>query len=198
MHRALSDPGSGSPTSHPGCVWPPFVEWTMNPILAAGVLVGVLCSAWTFVMGFTGWYKIPTLGGVLFIAGAMVIEIAGLIWGLRQTARSRGYGGQILAGTMMAIVAGVIIICSSLVFTTIVFPSYFAEIERAYRAALQQQGKSEAEIAAAIQASAASATPMAQAMSGFIGTLVTGIVASAVIGLFARRREPMAIPAAPR
>ncbi len=170
----------------------------MNPILAAGVLIGLLCSAWTFVMGFTGWYKIPALANVLFIPGAMVIEIAGLMWGLRQTARSRGYGGQILAGTMMAIVAGVIIICSSLVFTTIVFPSYFAEIEGAYRAALQQQGKSEAEIAAAIQASAASATPMAQAMSGFIGTLVTGIVASAVIGLFARRREPMAIPAAPR
>jgi hypothetical protein len=29
---------------------------------------------------------------------------------------------------------------------------------------------------------------MAQAMSGFIGTLVTGIVASAIIGIFVRRR----------
>jgi uncharacterized protein DUF4199 len=171
----------------------------MNPILVAGVLIGLLCSAWTFVMGFTGWYKIPTLGGVLFISVAMAIEIAGLIWGLRQTAPSRAYGGQILAGTMMAIVAGVIIIVSSLVFTTIVFPTYFADIEQAYRTALQQQGKSDAEIAAAIQASAAAATPMAQAMSGFIGTLVTGIVASAIIGFVVRRRAgPAAIPAAPR
>ena len=143
--------------------------------------------------------QIPALANVLFISVAMAIQIAGLIWGLRQTARSRTYGGQILAGTMMSIVAGVIIIVSSLVFTTIVFPNYFADIEQSYRTALQQQGKSDAEIAAAIQASAASATPMAQAMSGFIGTLVTGIVASAVIGLFARRRvESEAIPAAPR
>jgi len=160
----------------------------MNPILSAGVLIGLLCSAWTFVMGFTGWYKNPALANVLFISIAMAIEIAGLIWGLRRTAaEGRSYGGQILAGTMMAIVAGVIIIASSLLFTTIVFPNYFADVERAYRTALQSQGKSEAEIASAIQANAASATPMAQAMSGFIGTLVTGIVASAIIGALVRR-----------
>jgi hypothetical protein len=161
----------------------------MNPILSAGLLIGVLCSAWTFVMGFTGWYNDPALANVFF--AVILIEIGGLIWGLRRTAaQGRAYGGQILAGTMMAVVAGVIIIVSSLVFTTIVFPDYFNEVERTYRATLQQQGKSEADIAAAVQASAASGTPMAQAMGGFVGTLVTGIVASAVIAIFVRRRGP--------
>jgi hypothetical protein len=120
----------------------------------------------------------------------MAIEIGGLIWGLRKTAAlGRAYGGQILAGTMMAIVAGVIIIAASLLFTTVVFPNYFSDIELAYRAVLQKQGKTDSEIAAAIQASAASATPMAQAMSGFVGTLVTGIVASAIIAIFIRRHD---------
>jgi hypothetical protein len=175
-------------------------SFLMNPILSTGVLIGLLCSTWTFVMGFTGWYKNPALANVLFIVVAMAIEVIGLIWGLRQTAAlGRTYGGQILAGTMMAIVAGVIIIASSLLFTTVVFPGYFADIEQAYRGTLLQQGKTDAEIASAIQASAASATPMAQAMSGFIGTLVTGIVASAIIALFVRRRsESTPIPAAPR
>ena len=77
-----------------------------------------------------------------------------------------------------------------MVFTTIVFPDYFNEVERTYRATLQQQGKSEADIAAAVQASAASGTPMAQAMGGFVGTLVTGIGASAIIAIFVRRRGP--------
>ena len=161
----------------------------MNPILAAGVLIGLLCSAWTFVMGFTGWYKNPALANVLFISVVMAMEIGGLIWGLRRTADKRGYGGQILAGTMMAIIAGVIIIASSLLFTTVVFPNYFADVEHAYRSALHGQGKSDAEIAAAIQANAASATPMAQAMSGFLGTLVTGIVGSAIIAVFVRCRD---------
>lgn len=161
----------------------------MNPILWAGVLIGIICSTWIFVTGFTGWYKDPALGSILFIAGATAIEVGGLIWGLRKTAaQGRAYGGQIVAGTMMAIVAGVIIIVASLVFTTVVFPDYLEEIQQAYRAALERQGKTEVEIAAAIQANAASATPMAQAMSGFIGTLVTGIVASAIIAIFVRRR----------
>lgn len=146
----------------------------MNPILSAGLLIGLLCGAWTFVMGFTGWYKDPALGDTLFISVAMVIEIVGLIWGLRKTAAlGRAYGGQILAGTMMAIVAGVIIIGASLLFTTVVFPNYFTDVK---------------------QASAASATPMAQAMSGFMGTLVTGILASAIIGIFVRRRDTVSSP----
>jgi hypothetical protein len=161
----------------------------MNPILSAGLLIGVLCGVWTFVMGFTGWYKDPVLANVFFVV--IAIEIGGLIWGLRKTAaQGRTYGGQILAGTMMAIVAGVIIIASSLVFTTVVFPDYLADTEQTYRSVLRQQGKSEAEIAAAFEASAAAATPMGQAMSGFFGTLLTGIIASAVIGIFIRSHGP--------
>jgi hypothetical protein len=161
----------------------------MNPILSAGLLIGLLCSVWIFVMGFTGWYRDPALANLFFVV--IAIEIGGLIWGLRKTAKQgRAYGGQILAGAMMAIVAGVIIIASSLVFTTIVFPNSIAEVEQMYRARLQQQGRSESEITAAIQGTAASRTPMAQAESGLVGTFVTGIVASALIAIFVRRRGP--------
>jgi hypothetical protein len=161
----------------------------MNPILSAGLLIGVLCSVWIFVMGFTGWYKDPAFANVFFIV--IAIEIGGLIWGLRKTARQgRAYGGQIVAGAMMAIVAGVIIIASSLVFTTVVFPNSIAEVEQMYRTKLRQQGRSESEITAAIQGTAASRTPMAQAENGLVGTFLTGIVASAVIAIFVRRRGP--------
>jgi len=159
----------------------------MNAILSTGLLIGVLCAVWTLVMGYTGLYKDPSLANLFFLV--VPIEIGCLVWGLRKTAREgRTYGGQILAGTMMAVVAGVIIIGSSLLFTTVLFPHYSQEVEQMYRATLLRQGKSEAEIVAALQANAASLTPMAQAMSGFIGTLVTGIVSSAVIGYFVRKR----------
>lgn len=159
----------------------------MNPNLSAGILIGVLCAVWTFVMGFTGWYKDPQLMAAFFLV--IPIEVAGLIWGLRRTAaQGRNYGGQVIAGTLMSVVAGVIIICSSLVFTTMVFPEYFREIEAANRQMLQAAGKSAADIEATIQGNAASATPMGQAMAGFIGTFITGILASAIIAIFVRRK----------
>lgn len=164
----------------------------MNPILSAGVLIGLLCGAWTFVVGFAGWYKDPATANLFFVV--ILFEIGGLLWGLRRTAaQGRGYWGQILAGTMMAIIAGVIIVAFSLLFTTVAFPDYLREVEQATRASLQRQGRTEVEITEAIRANAAAATPMGQAMSGFIGTLITGILASAVIGLFVRNR-----PDAPR
>lgn len=169
----------------------------MNPILSAGLLIGVLCGAWTFVMGLTGWYRDPVLLNLFFLV--IVIEIAGLVWGLRQTAaQGRGYGSQVIAGTMMAIVAGVVVICSSLLFTTVAFPDYFNELETMYIEILQQQGLSATEIARRVAENRAANTPMGQAMQGFIATLITGIVASAIIAIWVRSRHPVAGPAAAR
>ncbi len=160
----------------------------MNPILGAGVLIGVACAAWTFVLGLTGWYTDPALQNLFFLV--IAIEIAGLVWGLRRTAsEGRAYGGQVVAGTMMATIAGVILIASSLLFTTVVFPDYFAEMERGYRQVLQSRGLDEAQIAQALAANAASATPMNQALEGFLGAFLTGIVGSAVIAIWIRARR---------
>ena len=167
----------------------------MNPIFSAGVAIGVLCAAWTFVMGFTGWYKDPALA-VLFLPAVIIIEIAGLYWGLKQTAaQGRTYFGQVVAGAMMSTIAGVIVICSSLLFTMVAFPDYFRELEAMQRQLLADAGRSPAEIETAVQASAS--TPMAQAMGGFIGTLITGILVSAIIAAWVRAkpvtvsRDPM-------
>jgi len=165
----------------------------MNPILAAGLLIGVLCGVWTFVMGFTGWYKDPAMASAFF--AVVLIEIGGLIWGLKKTAaQGRTYSGQVVAGTLMAIIAGVVIIGSSLLFTTVFFPDYFAELEAVYRDMLRQQGKTEAEIASEITTWSAGQTPMRQALNGFIGTFVTGVVVSAVIAIWVRARP--AVPQA--
>src|SRR5688572_2710834 len=100
------------------------MESPLNPILAAGLLIGVLCGVWTFVMGFTGWYKDPAMASAFF--AVVLIEIGGLIWGLKKTAaQGRTYSGQVVAGTLMSIVAGVVIVGSSLLFTTVFFPDYF-------------------------------------------------------------------------
>lgn len=162
----------------------------MNPILSAGVLIGVLCGVWTFVMGFTGWYKDPVLS-ILFLPAVIIIEVGGLYWGLKQTAAmGRAYAGQVVAGAMMATIAGVIVIGSSLLFTMVAFPDYFQELEGMQRQLLAEQGRSPAEIEAAVQLN--TSTPMGQAMAGFIGTLVTGIIVSAIIAIWVRAKPAQA------
>ncbi len=169
-------------------------ELPIPPILAAGVLIGVLCGAWTLVMGITGWYKDPVMLNAFFFV--IALEVGGLIWGLRKTAaEGRSYGGQIVAGTMMTVIAGVIIMGFSLLFTMVLFPNYFTELQDAYRHILRQQGKTEAEIAEAVRRSMAGVTPMGQAVQGFVGTFITGILASAVIAIFARGRRAPSAPA---
>jgi hypothetical protein len=161
----------------------------MNPILSAGLLIGVLSAVWTYVMGFTGWYKDPAMLNLFF--AVILIEIGGLLWGLRKTAAAgRGYGGQVIAGTLMATIAGVIVILSSLSFTMLAFPDYFRELEAMQRDLLAKQGMGQGAIDDAVKASAIAATPMANAMAGFIGTLITGIIASAIIAIFVRAKTP--------
>ena len=156
----------------------------MNPILSTGLLVGVLCGACSFVMGFTGWYRDASTAWI-FYALVITIEVLGLIWGLRRTAaEGRNYRAQIVAGTLMAVVAGVIVVAASLLFTMVVFPDYLTQVEAAHQEMLRAQGKSEAEMAEALLTLRETSTPMAQAMSGFVGTLVTGILASAVIAIW--------------
>ena len=166
----------------------------MSPILSAGLLIGILCAVWTFVMGFTGWYKDPAMLNAFFVV--IAIEIGGLIWGLLRTAaEGRGYGAQVLAGTMMSVIAGIIVVCASLLFTLVAFPDYFKEIEAAQRQVLEAQGRTAAEIEAAVRGNSPAATPMRQAMAGFMGTLVTGILASAIIAIVVRRRGASLPPA---
>ena len=182
--REQSTPGSN--------VW--YGSSSVHPILGAGILIGVLCAIWTFVMGFTGWYKDPGMANAFFLV--IPIEVAGLVWGLKRTsAEERTYRAQVVAGTLMSVVAGVIIICSSLVFTTVVFPEYFRELEGAQRQILQSQGKSAAEIEQAVRENASYTTAMGQAMAGFVGTFVTGILASAIIAIWVRdTRRKNALP----
>jgi Zn-dependent membrane protease YugP len=88
----------------------------------------------------------------------------------------------------MSLVGGVIIFASSLLFTTILFPQYFDELRAIQSQMLKQAGQSDAQIKAVLDAGAATATPFYQALFGFIGTVVTGVVVSSVAGAFLRKK----------
>jgi hypothetical protein len=160
----------------------------VGPVTRTGLLIGVGTIAWTFVMGFTGWYKDPVMALVAFLPVVILIEVGLLWWGLRQTAPANEYAQQVMTGTMMAVVAAVVIFIGSYLFTTVFFPNYFEELRTGQEQLLRQQGMADAEIQAQLAAGRVFQTPVWNALFGAIGTVVTGLLASLVIGAFVRRR----------
>ena len=160
----------------------------MNVTLKVGLLIGALCALWTFVMGFTGWYKDPALLNAFWVV--VPIQIGLLIWGLRQTAARNTYFRQVGTGTLMSVIAGVILFFSSLLFTVVVFPDYFKEIRGVHEQMLRAAGTPDDQVSAALKTASESQTPVIQAVSGLVGTVMTGLVASLIISVFARAKKP--------
>jgi hypothetical protein len=158
----------------------------MSIPIRAGVLLGALCVLWTFVMGITGWYKDPVMLNLFFLV--IPLEIGIVIWALRRTAPGATWGGQTVNGLVLSLVASVIIFAGSLLFTTVAFPNYFTELQSAQAELLKTQGLSEAAIRSQVAAAAAMQTPFMNAMLGVIGTVVTGVVVSAIAGMFLRKK----------
>lgn len=155
--------------------------------LGAGVVLGLLVAAWTLVMGVTGWYRDPALQAAFFFV--VVIQVACLVVLLRATAAEHAYRAQLALGTLASVVAAPIVLAQSLVFTTVLFPSYFDDLRASHEAMLRAAGTPEAEITARVaEAAEAAGTPLSNALTGAVATIVTGVVVSAIAAAFARKR----------
>ena len=160
----------------------------MKPIVTAGIVLGVSAGIWIFINGFAGLYKNPGTAWV-FPVVATVIEIVVIVWGLRQTAQlGRRYGRQVLAGLLIAVVGAVLILGFSLMWAAVFTDA--AEVTAAMQAdAWSDAGMSEEEIDDLLVKTEFTRTPFAQALSGSIATIVTGLVISLIAAIFIRQRE---------
>ncbi|MGA2260327.1 MAG: DUF4199 domain-containing protein [Acidobacteriota bacterium] len=160
----------------------------MKRVWAAGILIAVLCALWQLLMGVTGWYKDPVMMKVFWVV--ILIQIGCLIWGLRGTAKEgKRYWAQVGYGTLMSLIAGVILFCWSYLFTSVLYPNYFAEMRAMQEDVLRKAGQSQAEITAVLDLMAKTQTSLIQAISGFAGCVITGLVCSLVIGAFIRKKN---------
>lgn len=150
----------------------------MRRALVPGVVLGLGIVGWTFAMGFLGWYRDPEKAGLFMLV--FPFEIAVVITSLRAYRAEHTYGQQVLTGTMLGAIGGAFAFCGSLLFTMVAFPSYFDEI----RQLMLEQGVSQAEI----DASEWQRTSFGNAIAGAIGTFVTGVVVSAIVAIFARKK----------
>lgn len=154
--------------------------------LRAGLLLGILVVLWTFVMGFTGWYHHPVRHLLFWLV--VPLQIAVVLGLLKLTATRDGYFRQVQNGVAASVIASILIVAGSLVFTTLVFPSYFAEMEALGRLKMAQQGLGPDRIEAIVKAQAPMQTPWRSAFAGALGTWVTGLVTSLVAAVWYRKR----------
>ena len=69
------------------------------------------------------------------------------------------------------------------------FPTYFHDVRALQEQMLLQQGMTAADVQITLDAAAVSATPAANAITGFIGTVVTGIIMSTVVAIWVRAKR---------
>jgi hypothetical protein len=150
------------------------------------LILGFSVAAWTFVMGFTGWYKDPARFTLFWLVIPMQVGI--LLWSLRETGRVDGYGRQVWNGVSISLLGSMLIFGASLFFTTAVFPQYFQERVALGRHLMALKGLSAEQIEAAVRLQAPMQTPRASAMAGAIGTVLTGFVTSLIASVWFRKK----------
>jgi len=161
----------------------------MKSSVTAGVVLGVVVALWTVVFAVTGMYKNP-IAALLFVVVAIAINVVVVVWGLRKTRdEGRRYGGQVVAGLVMGIVAAVLIFANSLLMTQVLFPTYTEDILAAQEEMLTSAGLPAEQVEARVERARASMTPMAQATNGAIGTIVTTLVVTLIAAAFVRKKD---------
>ena len=157
-----------------------------TPVKAGLILAGIVTLI-NLLIPVVGLHRNALVAGFGAVVLYLIINVVMVWWSLSRTADANGYGKQLLDGLILGVVGGVVILITSLVPLQLLFPDYLPEMAESILAAMEQAGMPQE----AIDERAAMydrATPFGQAMAGAIGTVVTSVVAAAIIAIFKRKK----------
>jgi hypothetical protein len=157
-----------------------------------GIIIGGLTILW--VLGefyLASAVNRPDLGNYTG-ALASIIPILGLLLGLRQKRKDLGgsisFKQSIQTGLFISLIAGLISAIFIFAYMTAnpdAFETYYEYMQRT----LPEQGLSPEEVQARIDQFKEYATPTFQALYFLIGSVVSGLLISAIIGFFIREKK---------
>jgi len=159
----------------------------MNPVVKASVILAVAVSLFQLVVVGIGLHENPMVFGLAFIVVAIGLNIAAVLWALKQTAGANGYGKQLMNGAAIGLLGGVLIFVFAFVMMSFIFPDYLQQSRDAAVAFFEDAGMTDAQIDAQIQTLDAR-TPFNQALQGFFGTFGTSVIVAAIGAIFLRRK----------
>ncbi len=155
----------------------------MNVPIKYGLILGVVAAAISFITVAMG--PQVSLVGVLFPLVATVVTIVIVFLALRETAPEATWTGQLLNSLILGGVAAAIVFVVGWLSLGVVFPNYLAEAAAATEHALANAGLAPEMIEQQVQ-NLEESTAIGQAFAGAVGTVVTSLVAGAIIGIFKR------------
>lgn len=159
----------------------------LRQILRSSAVLVVAVSVLTVAIHLTGLHRRFPLGQTLFIAGAISINLFVVYGALAARATEFRYRQQIFLALGIGVVAGALIVLSSWLLLTFVFPDAVEQMRQAALETLRAADMPAAEFERQKEVLDA-ATPLSQAIPGGLGTLTTSLIAGLGIGWFRSRR----------
>ncbi len=160
----------------------------MHATVKASLVLAGLVALLSIVVYVTGLHKNFMVGQAVFLAGAIAINVAVVVWALTKTAAENPYGRQVLSATVIGVVGGVAIVLVSWLLLAVVFPNVLEESRQAAIEFMEDSGTSEDEVQRQLEM-LEKTTPMSQSIPGGIGTFATSLVTGAVFAIFRRKKE---------
>ena len=159
----------------------------MRVEIKASLILAGLVALLTILLEVSGLDDDFLTGQIVFLVGAIAINVAVVYWALTETAEESTYGQQLLRSAVIGVVGGLLIVAVSWLLLAVVFPDALEELRQAAIRYMEESGTPPDEFERQVEL-LDKATPVSQSIPGGLGTLVTSLVAGSVIGVFRRQR----------
>ncbi|MEO8043102.1 MAG: DUF4199 domain-containing protein [Acidobacteriota bacterium] len=155
-------------------------KWNLNALVVIALVAGLIQAAAGVVMYFSGFYFSPWSMLVTSIVMLLCIVLGTKVYRDKYTTEKFTYGQAFITGAAIGIGTGVVYAIYNLISINFFYPHFLDEVARTYAATG----------AFSFETIRASLSPMVIAVPNLLRLSVGGIVLSALVALFLKRREP--------
>lgn len=159
----------------------------MHAVVKGSLVLAAAVAVVSVLFFVTGFHRNFMLSQVVFLVAAIALNVGVLVWALGKTAATSGYGRQLLHAAGIGLLGGALVVAVSWLLLAVVFPDATAEAREGAIVYMKASGTPQAEFDRQLEM-LAKATPMSQSLQGGVGTLVTSVVAGAIVAIWKRRR----------
>jgi hypothetical protein len=159
--------------------------------LAWGLYIGLANLTWLYLAYYLGLHTSGIWVFQAFMLGWFLLTLAGFVLALRAVKRqdpSVGYAGGLGAGVLAALVSAFVAVAAQVGYFTVVHPAWPDVMAEQTRDHFTSQGASAEEVERVVEQARGHFTLTNYAVQSALTALVTGVVLSAIIMLFLRRK----------